>query len=193
MRFARMAVFLQLAACSYFVFTVPKYTASPENVMVLRGLHQRPVNVGPFSAVRENTALSCRGEARVATDDGEPFSQYIRAALVSELKMADAYDPNAAVTITGLVERADFYSASKRWEIELTVSSSNGRRMHIDGSWYWRDNYSSAPAGCQDAATSLVPAVQDTISRIVNDPTFPAFLAAPEAGPGTPIPGVALP
>src|SRR5580658_2560786 len=78
---------------------------------------------------------------------------------------------------------ADFYSATKRWEIQLTISSSNGRRIHVDGSWHWRDTYSSAPAGCQDAAAALVPAVQDTISRIVNDPTFPALLAAAESGP----------
>src|SRR5579862_7962916 len=100
MRLVLLATVGVATACSYFAFAVPAYSTSPRNAMVLRSLHGQPVNVGAFTAVNETASLRCGSDGRVTTDVGEPYSQYIRAALISELQTAQLYDPKAAVTIT---------------------------------------------------------------------------------------------
>jgi hypothetical protein len=53
----------------------------------------------------------CRGVGPIKTPDGEPFADFVKSALVSELKIAGVYAPGAPAQITGRLNSIDFSSA----------------------------------------------------------------------------------
>src|SRR5438034_11536378 len=81
-----LAVLVSSACSSY---TVPRYGLSAENITGLRKLGAK-VNVGRFTATTPaQTEIRCRASGPVKTPDGRPFEDYIRRALVEELKVAE--------------------------------------------------------------------------------------------------------
>src|SRR5881396_115054 len=115
------------SACSSY--TVPRYGLSAENVAGLRKLGAK-VNVGTFTATTPaQTEIRCRASGPVRTPDGRPFEDYIRRALVDELKVAEMLSDSAPVTLTGHLDKIDFNSMAGDWTMQFTATSSNGRSL----------------------------------------------------------------
>src|SRR3989442_4103593 len=55
-----------------------------------------------------------------------PFEDYIRRALVDELKVAEMLSDSAPVTLTGNLDKIDFNSMAGARKIDLTATPSNG-------------------------------------------------------------------
>lgn len=86
------------------------------------------VNVGGFTASTPGgTEIGGRGRRPVTTADERPFEDYIRRALIDELKIAEAFSESAPVTLTGNLAKLDFNSMKGEWAMDMTVTSSNGR------------------------------------------------------------------
>jgi hypothetical protein len=64
-----------------------RYPISADNVVAIRALGIQKVNVGKFSASRDvaEIEIQCAGVA-IAPPDGMSFAEYIRTALISDLK-----------------------------------------------------------------------------------------------------------
>jgi hypothetical protein len=164
-------------------YAVPRYGVSAANVRALRTLRGQWINVGPFTATREVAAIDCRAAGPIKTTDGEPYSQYVRGALISELQMAEVYAPTAPVTLTGTVDRLDFNSLSGEWTISLTLSSSNGHHLHVDEKFAFSSSYMGDVA-CAQTAQAFMPGVQDLIAKLVGSTEFRDLVAAPSPTPG---------
>ena len=102
--------------------------------------------------------------------------------------MAEVYASTAPVTLTGTVDRVDFNSLSGEWMIGLTLSSSNGTRLHVDEKYAYSSSYMGDVA-CAQTAQAFVPCVQDLIAKVVASPDFRALVAAPSRAPGSPASG----
>jgi hypothetical protein len=90
-------------------YAVAKYGVSVENVSTLRALGDEKINVGAFGAAKPGqTAIMCRAVGPVRTPDGGPFEEYIRKALIDELRVAGAFSDAASVTLTGHLGPARF-------------------------------------------------------------------------------------
>jgi hypothetical protein len=153
---------------------------SADNVTALRSLRGQPVRVGAFKSKEEATSsIDCRAVGPIKTPDDEPFSQYIRNALVTELKMAEVYSDSGSVTLTGTLDHIDFSSTSGAWELALTVSSSNGKSMHVDETYHFDSSFVGETA-CNQTAQAFVPGVQDLIGKLVRDPAFRSLVTAAE-------------
>ena len=111
--------------------------------------------------------------------DREPPSEYVRKALIDELRLAGVYSASSPVTLIGSVDAAERSSLASdpRWEIALTIASSNGRRRAAAVTYAVPSDVAGDTA-CQSHAKALVPAVQDLISKFVRSPYF-AELASP--------------
>jgi hypothetical protein len=160
-----------------------RYSVSVENVTGLRKLNGQTINVGPFTAKgAEASSIGCRAVGPIKTPDGEPFSQYVRKAFISELTMAEVYSAAAPVTLTGTLDHLNFSSTSGAWQMGLSVSSSNGKSLHVEESYDFSSSFFGETA-CNQTAQAFMPGVQDLIGKLVRDPGFKTLLGTTDASP----------
>jgi len=176
MLFLAMIVIFGLSACQ--TYPMGRYTSSVDNVLALRKLSPKTVNVTNFSAATpDDKEILCVGRIYIRTQDGEDFSKFVEKAFVSELKMAGIYSSDAKTTISGVLDHIDASYNQGRWELKLTLKSSNGKTAtYYEEYQYPRGTFDSA---CLIPAQSFVPAVQDLVNKIVTSKEFEELLAVP--------------
>lgn len=171
--FVVLSIFV-LSGCS--TYAASRYSSNADNVVALRALSGKMVNIGPFSATRlGEREIMCRGVGPIKTPDGEPFSEFVRKALADELKMAGSFAVSAPVTLTGNLDAIDFSSADGNWSLALTVKSTNGRSMSATESYSFTTSFIGETA-CNQTAHALMPAVQNLVGNIVRSPQFALLL-----------------
>ncbi|WP_148252194.1 hypothetical protein [Aidingimonas lacisalsi] len=170
-----IALALVVSGCS--TYSANRYAVSTDNVVALRSLENIPVNVGDFTASTPGQSeIMCRAVGPIKTPDGKPFSEFIRKALMDELRMAEVYSETSPVTLTGNLENIDFSSGGGTWDLALTVNSSNGESMSVSETYDYTTSFYGETA-CNQTAQALVPAVQNLVGKVVRSPAF-AKLAA---------------
>lgn len=169
------AIVVFASGCS--TYSASRYAISADNVVALRSLNGKTLNVGAFSASTPGqNEIMCRGVGPVKTPDGEPFAEFVRKALLDELKMANAYSPSAPVTITGNLDGIDFSSNSGNWNLALTVKASNGKSMSVAESYGFTSSFLGETA-CHQTAQALMPAVQNLVGKVVRSQEFAALIS----------------
>lgn len=173
--FVLSAIAILASGCS--TYSATRYSISTDNVVALRSLNGTTVNVGAFSAsIPGQTEIMCRGVGPIKTPDGEPFSEFVRKAMLDELKIANAYSSSAPVTITGNLDAIDFSSSSGNWNLALTVRSSNGKSMSVSERYGYTSSFYGETA-CNQTAQAFMPAVQNLVGKIVRSPEFVALVS----------------
>ena len=61
----------------------------------------------------------CRAVGPITTPDGEPFAEYIRKALITQLRLTRSYSPEAATRISGSLDNINFDSHEGIWRMSL--------------------------------------------------------------------------
>lgn len=177
-----MKTLLILAAISVFAsgcstYSASRYSISTDNVVALRTLNGKTLNVGAFSSTTPGQKeIMCRGVGPIKTPDGEPFAEFVRKALLDELRMANAYSPSASVTITGSLDAIDFSSNSGNWNLALTVKASNGRSMSVSENYPYTSSFMGETA-CNQTAQAFMPAVQNLVGKVVRSSEFIALVS----------------
>jgi hypothetical protein len=170
-----LLVIALLSGCS--TYAVSRYTAATDNAVALRSLDGKTINVGPFTSSQPGQSeVVCRGDVPVKTPDGEPFSEYIRKALVDELIIANAFSSAASITLTGNLDHIGLPWDANKWELALTVRSSNGRSMAVTANYPYVAGFYGDTA-CKVTAQAFMPAVQDLIGKIVRSPNFMTLIS----------------
>ena len=181
-----LAVALGSVAAGCSTYSVPRYAVSVDNVTELRKLRGHPISVGDFTTkTGDDSSIGCRIVGPIKTQDGEPYAQYIRKALLAELRMAEVYAERAPVTLSGSLDHLDFSSIAGAWQIGVTVSSSNGKSLHVEESYDFSSSLNGDTA-CAQTAQAFMPGVQDLIAKLVRDPSFKALVGASEAPTAAP-------
>ncbi|MEO9946556.1 MAG: hypothetical protein ABJH28_13965 [Paraglaciecola sp.] len=163
-------VLVGASGCS--TYSVNRYAVSVDNISSIKSMANSKINVGDFNAVGESkTSIMCRGVGPIKTPDGNSFEGFIRKAFIDELKMAEAFDADAPVTLTGTLDSIDFSSASGSWDIAMTVNSSNGKSLTVSESYSFTSSFYGETA-CNQTAQALMPAVQNLIGKIVQNENF---------------------
>lgn len=152
-----------------------RYPTSANNVVAIRNLSGQAVNVGPFSAADgiAGIRIQCAAVA-IAPPDDLSFANYIRKALIDELKMAGVYSTTAPITITGNIDslevEASAFSLTGRWSIVLTICS-DGKAFTVSERYSFRSQTLNMTA-CEGATRQLAYAVQNLIGKVVMSPEF---------------------
>lgn len=163
-----------LSGCS--TYATNRYSISADNVMALKVYQDNEVGVGEFTASKPGkTSIMCRGVGPIKTPDGESFEKFVRNALISEMKMAEAYYKEGKVTLSGNLDEIDFDSTSGTWDLSLTVSSSNGESLTISDNYNYSTSFYGETA-CNQTAQALMPAVQNVISKLIQHDDFGSLL-----------------
>jgi hypothetical protein len=143
-----------LAASACSAYTVPRYGLSAENVTGLKKLGSK-VNLGAFTATTPGqTEIRCRAVGPVRTPDSRPFEDYIRRALLDELRIADVYSEGAPVTLT----------VSSKYEFSPGPMFQPGPAQ------------AAAARACAETAQAFAPAVQVLIGKLVYHPELAQLL-----------------
>jgi hypothetical protein len=163
-----------ISGCS--TYATNRYSISADNVSTLRTVVTEKVAVGEFTATKPGeSSIMCRGVGPIKTPDGEPFETFIRNALISEMKIAEVYAESAPVTITGSLDKIDFSSASGKWNLGLTLSSTNGGSFSLEDEYAFSTSFYGETA-CNQTGQALMPAVQNLITKALSSPDFPALV-----------------
>ena len=163
------------AGCS--TYSAARYSINSDNVVALRTLNGKMINVGSFSATKPGeNEIMCRGVGPIKTPDGEPFADFVRKAFLDELKIANAYSAKAPISLTGNLDAIDFSSSSGSWNLALTVKSSNGNSLSISENYPFTTSFYGETA-CNQTAQALMPAVQNLVGKIVRSTEFVALVA----------------
>ncbi len=164
-----IAAALALSGCATFV--APRYTLSADNVMEAKTWNGVKLKVGSFTEAMNLAPPSCNYKGGIATMDGETYAQFIRNALVTDLKFAGVYSESVPISITGKLDKIDNSTAiATDWTIVVTLSSSNGKSKTITEHY----NYNGSIVGtvdstCGAAAAAFVPAVQNLVGKMIRE------------------------
>lgn len=155
-----------------------EYNVSADNVSTLRDYKELKLDVGNFTATNAGeSSVMCRLAETISTPQGEPFSEYIKEALLSELKMAGVYDKNSDLKISGNVNKV--YGSSMfgnaYWEINVTVTSTTGKSITVNTKRDYPSSYLATTA-CNNMGTSFSPTIKQLIGEIINHKDFPTLL-----------------
>lgn len=164
-----------LSGCS--TYSANRYSISADNVVALRTLNGKTINVGAFSSSEPGLSeIMCRGVGPIKTPDGEPFSEYIRKALLDELRIANVFSPTSTTTLTGNLDKIDFSSNTGNWNLALTIKSSNRRSMVVTENYSYTTSFYGETA-CNQTAQAFMPAIQNLVGKIVRSPDFIALVS----------------
>lgn len=157
-------------------YSTSRYSVAADNVVALRALTGKSINVGAFTAAAPGQReIMCRGVGPIKTPDGEPFSEFVRKAMLDELRIASVYSTSAPVTLTGNLDSIDFSSNSGNWNLALTVKSSNGKSMSVSENFSYTTSFYGETA-CNQTAQALMPAVQNLVGKVVRSQEFASLV-----------------
>lgn len=175
-----LVALLALGGCS--TYSASRYSISADNVVALRALDGKEMQVGEFTSSIKGkngtdlTEIMCRGVGPIKTPDGESFAQYIKKALIDEMKIAEVYSASAPITLSGNLDTVDFSSSGGYWQVGLTLRSSNGKSVSIDERYPYQSSFYGETA-CNQTAQAFMPAVQNLVGKAVRSPEFAALIA----------------
>ena len=155
-----------------------EYNVSADNVQTLRDYKALKLDVADFTATNQGeSSVMCRLAETVSTPKGEPFSEYIKEALVSELKMAGVYDKNSDLKISGNLNKiyGSTMYGNAYWELNVTISSSNGKSITVNTKRDYPSSYLASTA-CNNMGTSFSPTIKQLIAEILNHRDFSELL-----------------
>ncbi|WP_293749662.1 hypothetical protein [Limnohabitans sp. Rim8] len=166
-----------LSGCSTYM--PQRYSASADNVVVIKALNVNGVNVGTFTTtVKVDSA--CRGAGPIAPPDSMSFEAYIQKAFADELKLAGVFDAVAPkVTLAGVLTKIDFSSSKGltggEWNLALDLKSSNGKSISATETYNFNSGF-GADTACKQTAEAFLPATQNLLAKLIKNPNFKAML-----------------
>jgi hypothetical protein len=177
---------LALVGCS---MSATQYAVHPDTVATLRSHAGKSVKLTPFTSNKPGKSeIICRLVGMVQTPGGVPFEVYVGDAFRTELLVAGLMSDAAPVTLSGHLERMHFTTGTEAvWELQVSVRSSNGRRLTITEDYGFNWHFIGDQA-CREATTAMALAVQSLVRKAVQHPEFAGLLTASAASISVPPP-----
>ena len=172
MKFVLPLLALSVSLLSGCAYNASPYGASVKNVDAIKSISMKPVAVAKFQATKPGVAsITCRAAGPVTVSPS--FENYIEKAFIDELKLANAYDANSKIILSGKLEEIDFSSGitDGNWAFTLVVSNARGESFSTKSVFGFSGSF-AADKACQEVAQAFSPAVQKLIEDIVRDPKF---------------------
>ena len=127
------------------------------------------------------------GAGPITVPDNGTFANYVRKALLDELRMANKYNPTAPVVINGNLDFVDFSSTEGRWTVGVTIQSSNKFWVRESVQHRYETSF-FAESACSATGQAFMPAVQDLLEKVIRSSQFTKMFppAPPPLAPAPP-------
>jgi hypothetical protein len=165
---------IALAGCE--TPTTQRYSISADNNLAIKALGSNGIAVRSFEAPKDFNP-NCRALGPMQVADGLTHTQYIQKAFEDELKIAGVHAQSSAprVTLGGSVNNLEFSTTRAvtggYWKIDLTLLSSNGRKVDVSEYYEFNSGFAANEA-CRNTAEAYSRAVQNLIGKAVKTPAF---------------------
>ena len=170
LRFLILSLFAVIVTgCS--TYSTDRYSPETETVVEIRDMDMQPISIGNFESENPKDSISCRAVGPIKTPDGQTYAEFLQGAFRDELLLAEKYDSDSEVTISGFVEEFTFNSMQGQWQIGLTLESSNGSTMRVSEIYDYQTSFYGETA-CNQTAQAMVPAVQNIVNTAVRSDKF---------------------
>ncbi|HEY9041686.1 MAG TPA: hypothetical protein VIN66_05850 [Rheinheimera sp.] len=167
------AAITSLSAC--ITYNTPDYQSSADTLLHLQQLNVAPVAVAAISrpsGVKDD--LQCQTQGRVKAPGG--YANYVDAALRTELAKAKLLDNNAAIQLTGSLQKMTFNSWNNSWQMALELSSSNGQKLKTETTYRGEALSLEEETSCHLVAQSMSVAVQQLLQQALTSDDFTTLL-----------------
>ncbi len=159
--------------------TTQRYAISADNNQAIKVIGATGIGVRSFAGPADFSS-NCRALGPMQVADNLSHTQYIQKAFEDELKIAGAFaQANPRVSVGGKVNRLEFSSTrgltGGYWQIDLSLDSSNGRRLDVSEYYEFSSGFVANDA-CRNTAEAYSRAVQNLIGKAVKSPTFAELL-----------------
>lgn len=167
-------VCLVAAGCAH---VAPPYSSSAANVEEIKrvaGNFTSKVAVGDFTADKDvPKSITCRGEGPVSAPGEKTFEQFIKDALVQELRLAEVFDETSDRKLAATLNAIDFSSAMSggNWNIQMTFSANQVEPFAISIDYPFESSFMATTA-CEQVAQAFPLATQKLISELIKHPSF---------------------
>ena len=151
---------------------------SPADGQTIRALGVTGVGIRTFSPPEFFNA-NCVPLGDLLAPGSLSHTQYIQKAFEDQLRIEGAYaQREPRVTIGGKVNRLDFSSLSGYWQIDLTLDSSNGRKLDVSEHYEFQGGFAPFVGiqACMNTADAFVRAVLNLVSKAVHSSGFAELL-----------------
>jgi hypothetical protein len=167
-----------MSGCS---MAVARYSPSTDAQIALRDAKEKSaasVSVGDFQisgiSLTNNSRVSCRSALIVPPADKKTFTNYIRSALIDELRISRLYDENSKVVVSGNLSQLQVSSSgTSSWKLTVVFSVGDVDKVsftsNVDHEYVSSFDANSA---CQSAIQAFPVAVQRLISDFVQSKEF---------------------
>lgn len=172
MKFALSTLLASATLLSGCAYNASPYGASIRNVETIKSINIKPIAVAKFKAAKPGLAsITCRAAGPINVSPS--FENYIESAFIDELKLAGAYNPNSAITLSGKLEEVDFSSGMSdgKWMFNLTMSNARNESFTTKSTSDFSGSF-VADKACQEVAQAFGPSVQKLIQDVIRDPKF---------------------
>ncbi len=178
-----ITVLLVLAATVFSTgcaMVAPTYSASIDNIQVLKDSGNYTAKVGEFTASKDKAyanPISIRGSSLISPY-GESYANYVAEALKQELSLAKKLSPDADTEILGTVLKNDINTTGGTlgWaEIEARFIMKRGGQVRYDQVKSIKHEFPSSFAGAvaiPRAVQEYPVAVQKLLNQLYTDKTF---------------------
>jgi hypothetical protein len=165
--------FMLLLTSGCTTYYAPRYSVSMENMASLKNTKEgNKIHLGTFSSYKPGLqTFGCRGAGPVGAP--QPFEQYIRRAMETELQIADIFDPNGPLEVSAHLNRIAMSSniGIARWEISMTFSAP-GKESFVVDVVHKTDSAWNGQQACFLVAQGFPGAVQELLFQTFNHPVF---------------------
>ena len=170
-----MALPLVLALSACETYTTARYSINADTNVALKKIGAANIGVGSFTGPA-SFDTACRAVGPLAPPDGMTHTEYLKKAFEDELKVAGVHGAtNPRIVLSGSVNSLSFSSSrgltGGSWDIDLTLSSSNGKKLTASEHYEFESGFAGFTA-CKHTAEAYLPAVQNLIKKIVGMPEF---------------------
>jgi hypothetical protein len=177
---ALLALGVSVFSSGCTMMMAPQYTASLDNVQILRDSGSHTAKVGEFDASKDKTyanPISIRSVSLVSPYD-DSYASYLTAALKQELSLAKKLSPDANVEITGTVLKNDINTSgeSMSWaQVEARFIVKRNGQLRYDQVKSMKHEFPSsfsANVAIPKAVQEYPVAVQKLLHQLYIDKAF---------------------
>lgn len=151
------------------------YSLAEKNLAALSDLKAKGIKfkLGTFTpAEGDKGSLMCRSWFPVNAPSGISFSEFLNAALVSELSEVGVYSESEGIELSLKVESIDFESfGSGKWIFRASITTAKKEPLVITYEHPFEIAF-AAPAACRAVGSAFMPGTQAFLNAIYSDPKF---------------------
>ncbi len=138
------------------------------------------IKVGNFTSnLKDNKKFGCRA-ATLKVPDNLTFQEYLRNSMINEFQLGGIYSYKANIEIKGNINAIKLDTplmvGKARWDLDVDIYINGKEKFNIKSTYNFPSAFNGIQA-CENSSYYFVKAVQDLISKMIDNNNFKKYFA----------------